>query len=111
MLSSVSKGLLFIADDAEFINKREEENLDKPKNVIEGLGFGMKSAISSVGSGITGIVENPIRGARRDGAKGLFVGAFTGIAGLAVKTVSGTLDFFAKTSEGIKNTTKSDVNQ
>jgi len=109
MLSSVSKGILFLADDAEYINKREEENLDKPKNVIEGLGYGVKSTLTSIASGITGVVENPYKGAKQDGVKGFFLGSYRGLAGLVVKPVSGTLDLFAKTSEGIKNTTKKDV--
>jgi hypothetical protein len=63
MLSSVSKGLLFITDDAEYINKREEENLDKPKNAIEGVGLGLKSTLTGIASGLTGVIENPIKGA------------------------------------------------
>lgn len=60
MLSSVSKGLLFITDDADYINKREEENMDKPKNALEGMGLGLKSTFTGIASGITGVVHNPI---------------------------------------------------
>lgn len=63
LLSSVSKGLLFFTDDAEYINKREEQNLDKPKNALEGVGFGLKSTFTGIASGITGVFENPIKGA------------------------------------------------
>jgi hypothetical protein len=63
MISSVSKGLLFLADDNEYINKREEDNMDKPKNVLEGVGYGLKSTFTGIASGITGVFENPIRGA------------------------------------------------
>ena len=108
MLSSVSKGLLFITDDMEFINKREEENMDKPKNVIEGVGYGLKSTFTGIASGITGVFENPYKGAREDGLTGLAKGTYKGLSGLVVKPISGALDFFSKTSEGIKNSASSD---
>jgi len=36
--------------------------------------------------------------------KGFMKGTYKGVSGLIVKPISGTLDFFSKTSEGIKNT-------
>ena len=104
ILSTVSKGLLFITDDTDYINKREEENLDKPRNAFEGVGYGTMSIFKGIASGITGVFENPIKGAQKDGVKGFFVGGYKGVSGLVVKPISGTLDFFSKTSEGIKNT-------
>ena len=103
VFSSVSKGLLFIADDPEYINRREEDNLEKPKNVIEGLGFGLRSTMTGVAGGLTGLFEKPIKGAKEEGAKGLLKGTMKGVSGLVVKPLSGALDFFSKTSEGIKN--------
>ena len=107
MLSSVSKGLLFFTDDTEFINKREEENLDKPKNIIDGVGYGLKSTMNGIASGITGVFENPYKGAKKDGIKGFFTGTYKGVSGLVVKPLTGALDFFSKTAEGIKNTASS----
>ena len=63
IFSSLSKGMLFLADDPEFINQREEDNLEKPHNPIEGLGFGIKSTMTGVASGLTGVFESPIQGA------------------------------------------------
>ncbi len=60
MFSSWSKGMLFITDDPDFINRREEENLEKPSNPIEGLGFGLYSTIAGVAGGLTGLFEKPI---------------------------------------------------
>lgn len=104
VFSSVSKGLLFITDDAEYINKREEDNMDKPKNVIDGVGLGLKSTFTGIASGITGVFENPYKGAKKDGVVGFMKGTYKGVSGLVVKPLSGALDFFSKTSEGIKNT-------
>ncbi len=57
MVSSVSKGLLVISNDKEFIQQRDVDNIKKkPKNIAEGLKFGLKSALYSVGSGISGVV-------------------------------------------------------
>lgn len=111
MLSSVSKGILFITDDIEYINKREESNLERPKNALEGFGFGLKSTFTGVASGITGVFENPVKGAKKDGFKGLLTGTYKGMSGLVVKPLSGALDFFSKTSEGIKNSTISKEKQ
>jgi len=63
IFSSLSKGMLFLADDPEFINQREEENLEKPQNPIEGLGFGIRSTMIGLAGGLTGIFEQPIQGA------------------------------------------------
>mmetsp|Transcript_45933 Transcript_45933/g.33685 ORF Transcript_45933/g.33685 Transcript_45933/m.33685 type:complete len:308 (-) Transcript_45933:342-1265(-) len=101
---SVSKGLLFLTDDADYINKREEENREKPKNALEGLGYGLKSAFTGIASGVTGLFENPYRGAQEGGVKGFLVGTYKGTSGLIVKPISGTIDLISKTSEGIKNT-------
>ncbi|CDW82625.1 ph domain containing protein [Stylonychia lemnae] len=111
MISSVSKGLLFITDDMDFINKREEDNMDKPKNVLEGVGYGLKSTFTGIASGITGVIENPYSGAKKDGVTGFLKGTYKGVSGLVVKPISGALDFFSKTSEGIKNTASSNDKQ
>ena len=58
----------------------------------------------SVASGITGVVEKPVAGAKKEGFKGFLKGTYKGLSGLVVKPISGALDLFSKTSEGIKNT-------
>jgi len=63
----------------------------------------LKSTFKGIASGITGVVGKPVEGAKRDGFKGFMKGTYKGLSGLVVKPVSGALDFFSKTSEGIKN--------
>ena len=70
------------------------------------MGLGFKSAINSIGSGVTGLVTKPMEGGDKGGILGFFKGAAQGVAGIVVKPISGTLDFISITSEGIKNTTK-----
>ena len=61
-----------------------------------------------MGSGITGVVTQPIEESKKGGFLGFFKGTAKGVAGLVVKPISGTLDFLSLTTEGIKNTTKRD---
>ena len=57
LVSTVSKGLLLINNDKEFIYKRDVDNIKKkPKNLIEGVSQGFKSALNSLSSGISGVV-------------------------------------------------------
>ena len=64
VFSQVSKGMLLITSDGEYINKREKNSIqDRPSNVIEGVGYGLKSTFKGIASGITGVVEKPISGA------------------------------------------------
>lgn len=56
LVSTVSKGLLLINNDKEYIYKRDVDNIrKKPKNVLQGLNLGVKSAFNSLSSGITGV--------------------------------------------------------
>jgi vacuolar protein sorting-associated protein 13A/C len=82
--------------------------MDKPKNAIEGVGYGLKSTFTGIASGITGVFENPYQGAKKEGVVGFMKGTYKGVSGLVLKPVSGALDFFSKTSEGIKNTASSE---
>lgn len=61
-----------------------------------------------MGSGLAGVVQQPIEETKKGGVLGFFLGTAKGMAGLVVKPLSGTLDFFSLTSEGIKNTAKDD---
>lgn len=55
--SSMSKGLLTLMNDEEYINSRERKEVtEKPKHVVDGFGYGLKSVFTSIGSGIVGIV-------------------------------------------------------
>lgn len=105
--SSVSKGLLMLTNDKDFIYQRDVDTIKKkPKNLLQGLGLGFRSAMNSVGSGISGVVMQPIEESQKGGFIGFMKGTVKGITGLVVKPLSGTLDFISITSEGIKNTTR-----
>jgi hypothetical protein len=69
------------------------------------LGHGLLQGMTSMGKGIfegvTGLVTQPMRGAKEEGAKGFFKGFGKGIIGIATKPVAGVLDMASKTTEGI----------
>lgn len=107
IFNSLSKGVLVLASDSDYLKKRESQNhKDRPSNVFQGFGYGIKSAAKSFSSGITGVVTMPVKGAKEKGFTGFLTGTVKGVAGLVAKPVSGTLDIISKTSEGIKNNTK-----
>ena len=109
--SSMSKGLLTLMNDEEFINSEKRKERE-PRHVLDGVHQGLKNAFTSIRSGIIGVVAEPVNGVKRKGTKGFFTvsealyhqGALKGLAGVVVKPLSGGFDLVHKTSEGIKNT-------
>ena len=71
--STMSKVLLTLMNDKDFISVRERKEItEKPKHVVDGVGYGLKSVFQSVGSGVVGIVAEPVKGVKKSGAKGFF---------------------------------------
>jgi len=64
------------------------------------LGFG-----KGLVGGVTGVVTQPIKGAKEEGAVGLMKGIGRGLVGLAVKPSVAAIDLVTKSTEGIANTT------
>ena len=106
IVNTVSKSLLFLAGDEDFIDRREQEALDQPDNVLQGLALGLKSTLTGVASGVAGIYQQPVKGARKSGVRGFVTGTLKGLGGAVVKPLSGGLDLLMKTSEGVHNMVK-----
>jgi vacuolar protein sorting-associated protein 13A/C len=107
---SLSKGTLAMSFDDKFIEqKNDNERINQPKNVGEGIVKGFNSAGTSIWSGVSGVFTKPIEGAKNNGVEGFFRGVGRGGAGLVTKTFSGVVDIVAKTSEGLDNQTKSQL--
>lgn len=68
--------------------------------------LGLKSALNSVESGLTGVIQKPIEETKKGGLFGFIKGTAKGVTGLVVKPVSGALDFLSFTTEGLRNTVK-----
>jgi len=103
--ATASKGVLALSNDDEYIStvQLEEEKL-KPNYILGGFGLGAYSALRSIASGLYGVVSKPVEGAMQEGMEGFVKGALKGLTGVIVKPISGGLDFFAKTTEAVKNT-------
>eukprot|EP00736_Rhodelphis_marinus_P012124 Rmarinus@m.29824 len=85
--------------DAKKGKKRESV-----RHVADGLSKGLQSFGLSVFEGITGIVAEPVKGMKKDGATGLARGLAKGVVGAAYLPVTGVLDLASKTTRGIVNT-------
>lgn len=102
---SWSEVLLFICYDKDYAIRHEEEVItERPKNFVEGLGFGASAVLQCVPEAIYGLFSRPVIETHRMGVKGLGIGLYEGVTGCLLKPLSGALDLVAKTSEGIKNT-------
>jgi hypothetical protein len=103
---SVGKGLSTLTMDSSFQSSRRARNNRKIKHAGEGLLQGTKALSYGLFSGISGIVMNPLEGARTGGAKGFLVGVATGLTGVVTKTASGALDLISLSLQGLSNTFK-----
>lgn len=60
----LSKLLLVAAIDEDYLGEREEKLLtEKPRNFVEGVGYGCQTAVESLKSGVFGVVYRPYIGA------------------------------------------------
>lgn len=107
--SGLSHGILYITQDHEYINDIQKKKItEKPKNFIEGIGYGITSMAGGLYHGVTDIVMKPIEGAKKEKWAGFGKGLMKGLAGVVAKPISGVLELVSKTSEGIKNTVVND---
>ena len=93
---SVGKGLSEATLDDEFQEKRQEDRMNQPKNVVSGVAAGAVTFAKGVGSGLFGIVSKPVEGAKQDGALGFFKGLGKGAVGVVTKPVVGLFDGASK---------------
>ena len=62
-----------------------------PKNLASGIGYGGMAFATGLFRGLTGIVYEPYKGARKKGVKGFGVGIGKGLVGVVAKPVGGTV--------------------
>ena len=82
----------------------DSKKYKKPKNMVSGLGYGGLAFAKGIVYGITGLVTEPYKGAKKKGAKGAAVGVGKGIIGLVAKPVAGTVGLVGCTVEGTIST-------
>ncbi|XP_076824042.1 intermembrane lipid transfer protein VPS13D-like isoform X2 [Clavelina lepadiformis] len=100
--SSLSAGLGQISMDQEYKDKRRaiqaKANSHPGSHVVAGLQGFMAGAVG----GLTGIVTQPIKGAKSEGAKGFFTGIGKGLLGTVTKPVTGVLDLASGSASAIR---------
>jgi len=103
---AVGKGIATLSFDPEYIQKRQVRHVaEKPKHFGEGLLYGFKDLGTGMFDGLSGIVTQPVKGARKEGALGFVKGLGRGFIGMGIKPVVGAIDLVSRTTEGIRNTT------
>ena len=103
--SGISQGILYLTQDDEYINERELKKItEKPKDIMEGFGYGLSAMVGGFFSGISDVIIKPVEETKKKGlVSGLTKGVLKGIGGAVIKPISGVFDFVSKTTEGIKN--------
>ena len=82
----------------------DSKKYKKPKNIVSGVGYGGMAFCKGIFFGITGLVTEPYKGAKKKGAKGAAVGVGKGLIGLVAKPVAGTVGLVGHTVQGTIST-------
>lgn len=95
---TLGKGLATLSMDTEY-QKARLKNVDNKQTFLQNVS---QNLVMGVVSGVTGIVEKPMEGAKSDGALGFFSGLGKGILGAVTKPSAGIIDFASQSLDGIK---------
>ncbi|KAI8072416.1 hypothetical protein BC940DRAFT_233832 [Gongronella butleri] len=109
---SIGKGLSAATMDRDYQERRRLTMArNRPQHAFGGVAQGANYFASSIASGVTGLVTQPIEGASKEGVGGFFTGVGKGLIGAVTKPVVGVFDLASNVTEGIRNTTTpSDTN-
>ncbi|KAJ8035599.1 Vacuolar protein sorting-associated protein 13C [Holothuria leucospilota] len=99
---TLGKGLAALTMDEEYKRKRQQAINQKPATFQEGVARGGKGLVMGFYEGVSGVVKDPLKGAKKEGAKGFFKGVGKGLAGVVAKPTGGIIDFASGTFEGIR---------
>ncbi|KAF6135497.1 hypothetical protein GIB67_015350 [Kingdonia uniflora] len=101
-LASLSKGFAELSTDGQFLQLRSKQVWSRR---ITGVGDGILQGTEALAQGfvfgVSGVVTKPVESAKQDGLLGLAHGLGRAFLGFIVQPVSGALDFFSLTVDGI----------
>ncbi|GMJ16090.1 hypothetical protein like AT4G17140 [Hibiscus trionum] len=101
-LASLGKGFAELSTDGQFLQMRSKQVLSrKITGVADGIIQGTEALAQGVAFGVVGVVRKPVENARQNGLLGLAQGIGRAFLGFLVQPVSGALDFFSLTVDGI----------
>ncbi|XP_021892866.1 uncharacterized protein LOC110810873 isoform X2 [Carica papaya] len=101
-LASLSKGFAELSTDGQFLQLRSKQVWSRRiTGVSDGIIQGTEALAQGVAFGVSGVVTKPVESARQNGLLGLAHGLGRAFLGFIVQPVSGALDFFSLTVDGI----------
>ncbi|KAK6251014.1 hypothetical protein SCA6_005019 [Theobroma cacao] len=101
-LASLSKGFAELSTDGQFLQLRSKQVTSRRiTGVGDGIIQGTEALAQGVAFGVSGVVTKPVESARQNGLLGLAHGIGRAFVGFIVQPVSGALDFFSLTVDGI----------
>ncbi|CAI8053010.1 Vacuolar protein sorting-associated protein 13A (Fragment) [Geodia barretti] len=87
--------------DEQFQDKRQQRKTKPPR-----LGSKFGGFAKNVFEGVTGVVAQPVKGAQKEGAVGLFKGVGKGLVGLVVRPTGGLIDLTSGTLDFVTRKTQ-----
>uniref|UniRef100_A0A5K3F607 VPS13_mid_rpt domain-containing protein n=1 Tax=Mesocestoides corti TaxID=53468 RepID=A0A5K3F607_MESCO len=102
---TLGKGVAALTLDDDYKRRRREEMTRAPENFGVGMARGGKGLVMGVVGGVTGIITQPMAGAKKDGVEGFFRGLGKGLIGTVTRPISGVVDFASSSLEGIRRVT------
>ncbi|XP_076943882.1 uncharacterized protein LOC143614277 [Bidens hawaiensis] len=101
-LASLSKGFAELSTDGQFTQLRSKQVWSRRiTGVGDGFLQGTEALAQGVAFGVSGVLRKPVESARQNGLIGLAHGLGRACLGFVVQPVSGALDFFSLTVDGI----------
>lgn len=99
---AVGSGLAALTMDTEYQAQRDLNKQNRPTSVSSGFARGFKSFGSGLAGGLTGIVTQPIKGAKSGGFLGALKGVGKGVVGVVTKPTSGLADMVSTSLAGLE---------
>uniref|UniRef100_A0A7N1A9Q6 Peroxin/Ferlin domain-containing protein n=1 Tax=Kalanchoe fedtschenkoi TaxID=63787 RepID=A0A7N1A9Q6_KALFE len=101
-LASLSRGFAELSTDGQFMKLRSKQVWSRRiTGVGDGIRQGTEALAQGVAFGVSGVVTKPVESARQNGLLGLAHGLGRAFVGFIAQPVSGALDFFSLTVDGI----------
>uniref|UniRef100_A0A0Q3N5I8 PH domain-containing protein n=1 Tax=Setaria italica TaxID=4555 RepID=A0A0Q3N5I8_SETIT len=101
-LSSLSKGFAELSTDGQFLQLRSKQVWSRRiTGVGDGLIQGTEAFAQGLAFGVSGVLRKPVESARQYGLIGIAPGLGRAFVGFIVQPLSGALDFFSLTVDGI----------
>ncbi|KAE8055526.1 hypothetical protein FH972_012359 [Carpinus fangiana] len=101
-LASLGKGFAELSTDGQFLQLRTKQVTSRRiTGVGDGIIQGTEALAQGFAFGVSGVLTKPVESARQNGLLGLAHGLGRACLGFVVQPLSGALDFFSMTVDGI----------